>query len=138
MSDRGKVGDEGCPNCGSNLKFDEDGAYCSNCGSSSSEQQPGLDLTARYAVDGYPGIAFYLRGYVRTPLVDDETGEELRVWMGELDDAYDIDRSQVRAVMVGDDREHLVDVDDLTPLDELGYCAVCGQIGCEHDGRDRE
>jgi uncharacterized protein YlxP (DUF503 family) len=46
--------------------------------------------------------------------------------------------SQVRAVMVGDDREHIVDIDDLTELGELDYCAECGQIGCAHDGRDRE
>jgi hypothetical protein len=26
---------------------------------------------------------------------------------------------------------------DLIPLDDLDYCAECGQVGCCHDGRDR-
>jgi hypothetical protein len=90
----------------------------------------GLDFDARYRVADYDGIAFYLRGYVRTPLVDDDTGELVRDWLGECDDAYDIDTSRVRAVMVGDDREHLVDVDELTRLDDDAYCPSCGQIGC--------
>lgn len=42
------------------------------------------------------------------------------------------------AVMVGDDRKHTVDVDDLVPLADEDYCHVCGQIGCTHDGIDRE
>lgn len=89
-----------------------------------------LDFDARYSVAGYRGIAFYLRGYVRTPLVDDNTGELVRDWLGECDDAYNVDTTQVRAIMVGDDREHIVDVNDLTPLDDDAYCSGCGQIGC--------
>lgn len=81
-----------------------------------------LDLDARYSVDGYEGIAFYLRGYVER--YDPETGEDI----GE-------DRDYVRAVMVGDDREHVIDVSDLTRLADEDYCGVCGQIGCTHDGR---
>ena len=41
------------------------------------------------------------------------------------------------ACMVGDDRLFPVDPDDLTPLDDLDYCAECGQVGCCHDGRPR-
>lgn len=96
-----------------------------------------LDLDAHYSVDGMPGVAWSILGYVRTPLVDEETGELVRDWLGDCDDAYDIDRSMVRAVMVGDDRVHEVDVDDLTELGDLDYCAECGQIGCGHDGRVR-
>jgi hypothetical protein len=40
--------------------------------------------------------------------------------------------------MVGDDREHIVDVDDLTEIAREDYCGVCGQIGCSHDGLDRD
>jgi hypothetical protein len=40
-------------------------------------------------------------------------------------------------VMVGDDREHVVDPDELTPLDDDRYCHDCGQVGCIADGRDR-
>lgn len=83
-----------------------------------------LDMSARYAVAGYDGIAFYLRGYVETADADtDWTGEKVT------------DYAQVRAVMVGDDREHVLDVADLTALDDDDYCGECGQIGCSHDGR---
>jgi hypothetical protein len=40
--------------------------------------------------------------------------------------------------MVGDDAKHVVEVHDLKPLDEDDYCHECGQIGCTHDGRDRD
>lgn len=85
-----------------------------------------LDMDARYAVAGFDGVAFYLRGYV-------ETADEATEWTGELVADYE----QVRAVMVGDDREHIVSVDDLTPLEDDDYCGQCGQIGCGHDGRER-
>ena len=42
----------------------------------------------------------------------------------------------VVCIMVGDDQCFSVDPDDLTPLDDLAYCAECGQVGCGHDGRD--
>jgi hypothetical protein len=32
--------------------------------------------------------------------------------------------------MVGDDRVHVVDVDDLTEISDEDYCPGCGQIGC--------
>jgi hypothetical protein len=35
--------------------------------------------------------------------------------------------------MVGDDRKHTVDVDDLTELADGAYCHSCGQIGCTHN-----
>jgi hypothetical protein len=37
----------------------------------------------------------------------------------------------VEAIMVGDDRVHIVDVDDLTKLDDDDYCHSCGQIACK-------
>lgn len=99
---------------------------------------PTLDLDARYSVDGWSGIAVYIAGY-STREVEIETAEDVD---GETLYSYECetveDRSFVYVVMVGDDRRHLVDVDDLTILDDLDYCAECGQIGCPHDGRDRE
>ena len=95
-----------------------------------------IDFDARYSVAGYEGVAFYLLGYVREHRWED--GERVIDWLGDLPDAWEVDETQVRAVMVGDDREHIVDVDDLTPLGDLDYCAICGQIGCGHDGRDRD
>ena len=80
-----------------------------------------LDFDARYMVDGYGGIAFYLTGYVQVR-DRDEDGE----WDGELVD----DPDWVVAVMVGDDRPHTVEVDSLTKLAADAYCNECGQIGC--------
>ncbi len=85
-----------------------------------------LDFDARYSVDGMPGIAWYLVGYVQRKTED--------TWW---DGIHEEDRDWVVAVMVGDDRYHEIEVSELTPLDELDYCASCGQVGCTHDGRDR-
>lgn len=102
-----------------------------------------LDLNASYRVAGYGGIAFYLLGYSTT------WTEESWEYSGEGDEEDESsyfynepeeieDRSFVRAVMVGDDHVHLVDVDDLEPLAREDYCGQCGQIGCTHDGYDRD
>ena len=91
--------------------------------SDNSVESQALDLDAHYTVDGYStGIAFYLLGYVK---VRDEDYE----WSGI---EYE-DRDRVRAVMVGDDRVHEVDVDDLTMIDEESFCRDCGQVGCGHN-----
>lgn len=84
-----------------------------------------IDFDARYTVAGYRGVAFWLVGYAPDTTYDEDTGEY-----------EDIVRDdQVVAVMVGDDRKHIVDVDDLTKLDDDDYCHSCGQVGCTHDGR---
>lgn len=85
-----------------------------------------IDFEGRYAVDGYDGIAFYLRGYATT-VVETEFEDEGQ-WY--YDQATISDPNFVRAVMVGDDRVHIIDVDDLTPISEDDYCDGCGQIGC--------
>lgn len=78
-----------------------------------------LDFNSKYTVEGYSGIAFYLLGY---ELVQDEDYE----WSGI---EYE-NKERVRAVMVGDDRIHLVEVTELTKISEDDYCPECGQIGC--------
>ena len=78
-----------------------------------------LDFDSRYRVEGYGGIAFYLRGYVK------ERDEDYE-WSGIETENRDL----VEAVMVGDDRVHIVDVSDLTELKVDEYCPECGQIGC--------
>jgi hypothetical protein len=104
-----------------------------------------LDFSARYAVAGYRGVAFYLLGYATEwteetwtldcmtdghvyPDDHDETcylyGEPEEVERGDM----------VRAVMVGDDRVHVVDVADLTEIGEEDYCPGCGQVGCKAYG----
>lgn len=83
-----------------------------------------LDFAKRYAVDGYRGIAFRLVGWVIIEEYDD--------WGEATGDTY-ADESQVIAVMIGDDRRHIVEVADLEMLDDDAYCHVCGQIGCGHN-----
>ena len=97
-----------------------------------------IDFDARYSVEGYKGIAFYLIGYatINEPVIcfcQDEDGNEYEQETGEYEQVEDKD--YVIAVMVGDNRKHKVSIDDITPLSEEDYCHVCGQIGCKHDGR---
>jgi hypothetical protein len=44
----------------------------------------------------------------------------------------------VVAVMKGDDRRFVEDPDYFTPLDREEDCGECGQLGCRHDGLDRD
>jgi hypothetical protein len=101
-----------------------------------------LDLSARYTVAGYGGIAFYLLGYAQ-----EWTSEEWSyIGEGDPDDESSYlysepeqieDTSRVRAVMVGDDFTHVINVDDLTKIGDDDYCHECGQIGCTGDFRPR-
>jgi hypothetical protein len=64
---------------------------------------PSFDTSCAYSVAGYPGIAFRVEAaYV----------------------------SHVLAYMIGDDAEHRIDREDLTPIADEDYCGGCGQIGC--------
>jgi len=90
-----------------------------------------LDFDARYRVTNMPGVAWYLVGFL----------EEMKeVEWTELDEngeafyCYDVEPvindTLVRAIMVGDNREHIIDVDDLVKIGDDEYCSCCGQIGC--------
>jgi hypothetical protein len=83
-----------------------------------------LDPKARYKVDSYGSVAWYTLGY---ELLRDEDYE----WSGI--ETENTERAVM--VMVGDDREFTFDVEELTKIAPDGYCHVCGQIGCTHDGR---
>jgi len=72
---------------------------------------PTLDTSARYTVQGWPGVAVFIE----------------RFTFG----------GRVVVVMVGDDQAHTVDVEDLTQINDEDYCYECGQVGCTADGRDR-
>jgi len=88
-----------------------------------------IDMDGRYRVDGWPGIAVWVKQW---PYIE-------RDYDFDLDEYFDFphdDRAIV--VMVGDNREHMVDVDDLTKIEDDDYCHSCGQIGCGHDGIDRD
>ncbi len=96
-----------------------------------------LNLDARYTVRGWKGIAFRISGFPRrfepyTALaIDEETGEEYEADTGEGEwIEQDSSCGRVVVVMVGDNRKHEVDVEDLTPLAEDAWCSDCGQVGC--------
>lgn len=76
-------------------------------------------------VKGYRGIAFRILGWETEPDADTE-------WSG-----YEVRTGNLVARMVGDDRHHSVDPDDVVPLAREDYCGECGQVGCTHDGYDR-
>ena len=97
-----------------------------------------LDFDARYRVEHMPGVAWRLIKYVPIEVEEqysyvDDDGDTI------YDSVFveDINPNMVIAIMVGDDRKHEIDVDDLILIDEDDYCHECGQIGCTHDGRDR-
>lgn len=79
-----------------------------------------------YSVDGYQGVAWRVYGWETEPDEDTE-------WSG-----YEVRTGRVVAVMVGDDRRFAFEPDDLTPLDREEYCGECGQVGCCHDGYERD
>ena len=80
-----------------------------------------------YTVDGWgAGIAWYVLGWETEPDADIE-------WSG-----YEVRTGRVLAVMVGDDERHSLDREDVTPIARESYCGFCGQVGCTHDGLDRE
>lgn len=73
-----------------------------------------------YRVAGWDGIAFYVLGWETEPDEDTE-------WSG-----YEVRTGKVLVVMVGDDKRHAVDPEDLEPLNEDAFCHECGQIRCGH------
>lgn len=78
-----------------------------------------------YQVAGYRGIAWYVLGWETEPDEDTE-------WSG-----YENRTGNVVCVMVGDDRRHMFEPEELTPIAREEYCGECGQVGCRHDGLDR-
>lgn len=102
-----------------------------------------MDSSKVYKVRGFEGVACRFAGYPQRwePYtyfaVDDETGEEYETESADGEWVDDTDSGMVLMVMVGDDHKHKVSENRCTPIDDLDYCASCGQIGCAHDGRDR-
>lgn len=78
-----------------------------------------------YQVSGYRGIAWHVLGWQTESDSDTE-------WSG-----YESRTGYVLAVMIGDDKRHVIDKDDLVPIEREAFCSECGQIGCTHDGYDR-
>jgi hypothetical protein len=120
-----------------------------------------LDFGTAYRIAGWSGVAWRAIGYA-TVWTDERweyLGDEDDPDAG-CDDYYERtgyyypdenpanylyfepeqveDRTRVRVVMIGDDQVFTVDVDDCLPLSREDYCGECGQIGCMHDGYDRD
>lgn len=98
---------------------------------------------ARYRVQGWPGVAVWIKGWTKEDsyegdvLVcdDEDCDHSLSEMCWAEGDTARIDGEMLRVVMVGDDREHIVDPGDLIVIDDEDYCHSCGQLGCGHDGR---
>lgn len=78
--------------------------------------EDGFDFDARYTTS-WCKVAYVVLGWEAER---DEEGELVRCG------------DNVVAVMVGDDRKHVIDRGDLINLDEDDYCHTCGQVGCGH------
>lgn len=81
-------------------------------------EQDGIDFDAHYRANHWPGVALRLLGWETEPDEDTE-------WSG-----IENRTGQVVAIMVGDDRRHVLDPSDLTKIPEDAFCRSCGQIGC--------
>lgn len=79
-----------------------------------------------YRVRGHEGVAWRILGWETEPDEDTE-------WSG-----IENRTGRVLARMVGDDVSFSFDPDDLIPLARRDFCGECGQIGCAHDGYDRD
>lgn len=105
----------------------------------------GFDFEPAYKAQGYGGIAWRVTGYAQEWTEelwtfiggDDDDVEDETLYLYDEPEQYD-DRTRVVAHMIGDDRDFTFDVDDLEPIAREDYCGECGQIGCAHDGYDRD
>lgn len=100
-----------------------------------------LDTNARYRHAEMPGVAWYIKRLDVETVTDGCPGhydDDFALDSCGLGEGYFCDGACVEgsptgmvvAVMVGDNREHIVDPDDLSVIDEDEFCGCCGQIGC--------
>lgn len=93
----------------------------------------------------FRGQALYFRRYKteRRPIQylieeEDEHGEIVERWEEDYSETEEVeDQDQAIVVMIGDDREHTVDTEDLIILEEdedgsPAYCTGCGSTTCMH------
>lgn len=104
-----------------------------------------INFDARYRVDGRDGIAWRVVRYATKEeyegdviVCTDEECDHALSYMcwGDGDTSIVTDLDWVYAIMVGDDREQLIEVETLTEIADEDYCHECGAIGCTHDGRN--
>jgi hypothetical protein len=103
-----------------------------------------VDTTKAYQVRrGFSGVAVRVVGYKKRwepeiCFVENEAGETYEEETGEGEWVEDTESGRVYVRMVGDDANHLVDVDDLIELTDSDYCGCCGQIGCAWGAAENE
>jgi hypothetical protein len=90
------------------------------------DEDEGTFSADAYRVDGYPGVAWRVLGWETEPTADTE-------W-----DGIDERTGRVVARMVGDDTYFRLEPEQVHPLRREQYCGECGQIGCTHDGLNRD
>ena len=88
--------------------------------------KPGDYVTA----NTYRGVAFYVQRNDVELVYDDDWNHD-EPWSNDEPEEVTVPDRFV-CTMVGDDREHIIDVEDLEPLDEDHFCPGCGQTGCGH------
>jgi hypothetical protein len=112
-------------------------------GTHTAEDGTAVNFDGRFTVGGYRGVAFYLLGWAQRWTAetwelacDDEDCAHSEEWCWAYSEPEQADRTDmVIAVMVGDDRQHTIDVADLAEIDLDAYCTGCGQTGCGGDFR---
>lgn len=83
------------------------------------------DLDGTYKEKKNPCVAWRVLGWETEP--DSDTG-----WTG-----IEERTGRVIARMLGDDSNFAFELDELEKIEREDYCIECGQIGCTHDGFDR-
>ena len=90
------------------------------------EQDDATFSAAGYCIQRWRGVAWNVLGWETEPDGDTEwSGNETRT-------------GRIVCRMIGDDRDFTFDPDDVEAIPGEDFCSVCGQIGCFHDGLDRE
>lgn len=109
-----------------------------------------FDFDVHYTHPDFRGVALWAARHPVEHADSDDNWEpdpdypDEMFWMGcekfygDVDCTCEPDVNQVVVYMVGDDRPFVVDCDDLVKIDRSDYCGECGQIGCTHDGYNRE
>lgn len=87
-------------------------------------------------VKSRPGIAFYIYDWYKTErisgFIDWDERSDFESDFVETSREEIVDKTRAIVTMVGDDKEWVVDTDELEPLSDEDFCGECGQIGCQH------
>lgn len=100
--------------------------------------EAGFDFDAHYTeANNRCAVAWVALGWEPVPniIFDEDTGCE---WQDEDEPMRPDFGGRIAFRMVGDDHVSYFDMDDMVKIEDDTYCAECGQIGCTHDGRERE